>query len=85
MDKLVAIMRALANRYPRLAWLLADIIRRFPSLNDHLAHRYSIFIPARPPAGDILAGYRFPLSTTTERLTGRGRAILGELELTGKT
>jgi hypothetical protein len=80
MHKLVTVIRLIANRYPRLAWLLADIIRRFPRLNESLADRYGIRLPTPPRTGDAPAGYRFPLATTTAQLAARGRAILNDIE-----
>ncbi len=77
--QLVHIIRRLINRYPKLVWLLADMIRRWPWLEQYLTRRYAIRLPKRHIA-EPLAGYRFPLANTPDQLTDTARAILKKIE-----
>ncbi|EGV27859.1 hypothetical protein ThidrDRAFT_4324 [Thiorhodococcus drewsii AZ1] len=79
MHKLVTFIRNTANRYPRVAWFLADIVRRSPRLNQYLAKTYGVRILPRPTEGDQPQGYRFGLVSSPDGLPADGRAILKQL------
>ncbi|NEV61110.1 hypothetical protein [Thiorhodococcus minor] len=78
MYKLVALARALLNRYPRLVWIVFEVASKIPGVGGYLERRWNIRLLRQIRSRPV--GYRLPLSSDPRRLSSEAQVILEALE-----
>lgn len=78
MYKLVAFVRALLNRYPRLVWIVFELASRIPGVGGYLERRWNIRLLRQIRSRPV--GYRLPLTSDPRRLSPEAKTIFKALK-----